>query len=84
MKANESGLKGILPRVFRLAFRSFPLLPLAFFCGRVSGLELSLEENRGQRGTVGFVDMERLFREYPETLRAKEQFEREVEEKSAE
>lgn len=43
-----------------------------------AAIELSLEENKAERGGVGFVDMQRLFREYPETARAKEQFEAEV------
>ena len=47
-------------------------------------IELSLEENKGEKGTIGFVDMERVFREYPETKRAKEQFEAEVNSKRLE
>ncbi len=38
-------------------------------------IELSLEENRAQRGNIGFVDMRRVYRLFPETLRAKEHFE---------
>ncbi|MBI4676742.1 MAG: OmpH family outer membrane protein [Elusimicrobia bacterium] len=38
-------------------------------------LELSLEENRAQRGSVGYVDMGRVFKLNPETFRAKESFE---------
>ena len=41
----------------------------------VRAIELSLEENKGEKGTIGFVDMDRVFREYPETKRAKEEFE---------
>lgn len=39
------------------------------------GIELSLEENRAERGNIGYIDMTRLFRQFPETLRAKENFE---------
>ncbi|MDD2772229.1 MAG: hypothetical protein PHP45_00860 [Elusimicrobiales bacterium] len=37
-------------------------------------LEISLEENRGASGSVGFVDMERVFKEHPETVKAREEF----------
>ena len=37
-------------------------------------MELSLEENRAQRGSAGYVDMVRVFKLYPETARAKESF----------
>ena len=40
-----------------------------------SALELSLEENRAERGSVGYVDMNRLFAASPDALRAKENFE---------
>ncbi|MFI5350591.1 MAG: hypothetical protein ACHQ2Z_13675, partial [Elusimicrobiota bacterium] len=38
-------------------------------------IELSLEENRGERGSVGYVDMQRLFNTSPDAQRAKESFE---------
>src|SRR5262245_3872943 len=38
-------------------------------------IELSLEENRAERGNIGFIDTPKLFRQFPETLRAKENFE---------
>jgi Skp family chaperone for outer membrane proteins len=38
-------------------------------------LELSLEENRAERGSVGYVDMNRLFAAAPDAQRAKENFE---------
>lgn len=41
-------------------------------------IELELQENRGERGTVGFVDMDRVFKEFPETKKAKEAFETEI------
>ncbi|MBI5630366.1 MAG: OmpH family outer membrane protein [Elusimicrobia bacterium] len=40
-----------------------------------SAVELALEENRSQRGNVGYVDMRQLFKAFPETLAAKEKFE---------
>lgn len=40
-----------------------------------AAIELSLEENRAQRGNIGYIDMRRLFKAYPETVRAKENFE---------
>ena len=44
-------------------------------------IELTLEENRGEAGSVGYVDIEKVFREYPETQRAKESFKTELERK---
>jgi Skp family chaperone for outer membrane proteins len=38
-------------------------------------IELSLEENRAERGSVGYVDMQRLFNASPDAQRAKEGFE---------
>lgn len=38
-------------------------------------IELSLEENRAERGSVGYVDMQRLFAASPDAQRAKEGFE---------
>ncbi len=38
-------------------------------------IELSLEENRAERGSVGYVDMQRLFTNSPDAQRAKESFE---------
>jgi Skp family chaperone for outer membrane proteins len=38
-------------------------------------IELSLEENRGERGSVGYVDMQRLFTSSPDAQRAKDSFE---------
>jgi len=60
----------------------FVLLTLA--AAPLRAIELSLEENKGEKGTIGFVDMDRVFREYPETKRAKEEFEAEVNNKRLE
>ncbi|HOX22309.1 MAG TPA: OmpH family outer membrane protein, partial [Elusimicrobiales bacterium] len=48
---------------------------------RCAALELTLEENRGESGSVGYVDIEKVFREYPETQRAKDAFKTELERK---
>lgn len=56
-------MKNILPLLLIL-------LPAA-----APAIELSLEENRAQRGNIGYVDMQRLFKLYPETIRARENFE---------
>jgi len=45
---------------------------------RLAAIELSLEENRAERGNIGFVDTQRLFKLFPETLKAKENFEEAV------
>ncbi len=42
--------------------------------GRAAAIELSLEENRAEAGTIGYVDMERVFKAHPETNRAKDEF----------
>ncbi|KAF0127708.1 MAG: hypothetical protein FD189_254 [Elusimicrobia bacterium] len=52
-----------------------PLLLLPFNAG---ALELSLEENRGESGTIGYVDMDRVFREYSGTTGARDEFLAEV------
>jgi len=52
------------------------LLLLAALPG--GAIELSLEENRAQRGNIGYVDMQRIFKLFPETIRAKENFEEAV------
>ena len=44
-------------------------------------LELSLEENKGESGTVGFVDIDRVFKDYSGTLTAREEFLKEIKKK---
>jgi len=44
-------------------------------------LELSLEENKGESGTVGYVDIDRVFKEYSGTLNAREEFLAEIKKK---
>lgn len=51
------------------------LLALVFLAPPARAIELSLEENRAERGSVGFVDIQRLFSASPDAARAKESFE---------
>ncbi|HAT71334.1 MAG TPA: hypothetical protein DCS63_00780 [Elusimicrobia bacterium] len=44
-------------------------------------LELSLEENRGESGTIGYVDIDRVFKEYSGTTGAREEFISEIKKK---
>ncbi|MFH2202502.1 MAG: OmpH family outer membrane protein [Elusimicrobiota bacterium] len=37
-------------------------------------LEISLEENKAERGNIGFVDIQKIFRLYPETHKAKQTY----------
>lgn len=55
--------------------------PGGLFISSAGALEISLEENRGEKGNVGFVEIERVFKEYPETLRAKEDFQAQIRKK---
>jgi len=54
------------------------LLLCAFCAARTCALELALEENRAETGTIGYVDLERVFVEHPETLKAKENFQKDL------
>lgn len=47
-------------------------LTLAFAAPQSRAIELSLEENRAERGSVGFIDMKRLFAASPDAARARE------------
>ncbi|MCX5782852.1 MAG: OmpH family outer membrane protein [Elusimicrobia bacterium] len=47
-------------------------------CPSAHAVEIMLEQNRAESGSVGYVDLERIFSEYPETLRAQNDFEAEV------
>ncbi|MFA5138524.1 MAG: OmpH family outer membrane protein [Elusimicrobiota bacterium] len=39
-----------------------------------SALEVSLEENKAERGNIGYVDLKKIFRLYPETHKAKQSY----------
>ena len=43
-----------------------------------AGLEISLEENRGESGSIGYVDIERVFSQHPGTLKARDEFSKEL------
>lgn len=60
----------------KLLFLLFTLLPL-----RAGALELLLEENRGESGTIGYVDIDRVFKEYSGTTGAREEFIAEIKRK---
>ncbi|HXS99175.1 MAG TPA: OmpH family outer membrane protein [Elusimicrobiota bacterium] len=51
------------------------LIAVLLLAASARAIELSLEENRGERGSVGYVDMQRLFTNSPDSQRAKEGFE---------
>lgn len=55
--------------------RKMILPALLLAAGAASAVELSLEENRAERGNIGFIDMKKVFTLYPETARARENFE---------
>lgn len=66
----------------KLIFTALAMLTLASthtIC--VGALELSLEENRGESGTIGYVDIERVFKEFSGTLNAREEFISEIKKK---
>ncbi|OGR45480.1 MAG: hypothetical protein A2X35_08180 [Elusimicrobia bacterium GWA2_61_42] len=46
-----------------------------------AALELLLEENRGESGTIGYVDIDRVFKEYSGTTGAREEFIAEIKKK---
>ena len=51
------------------------LVALCLLAVAARAIELSLEENRGDRGSVGYVDIQRLFADSPDAQKAKESFE---------
>jgi Skp family chaperone for outer membrane proteins len=54
---------------------------LAALAPRAGALELLLEENRGESGTIGYVDIDRVFKEYSGTTGAREEFISEIKKK---
>src|SRR3989338_2263260 len=54
---------------------------LAFPAPEAGALELLLEENRGESGTIGYVDIDRVFKEYSGTTGAREDFIAEIKRK---
>ena len=57
-----------MKRIYALSLAVLCIVPAA-------AIELSLEENRAERGSVGYVDMQRLFVNSPDAQRAKAGFE---------
>lgn len=57
------------------------LLALALIPLKAGALELLLEENRGESGTIGYVDIDRVFKEYSGTTGAREEFITEIKNK---
>ena len=57
------------------------LLSLALLPGKAAALELLLEENRGESGTIGYVDIDKVFKEYSGTTGAREEFLAEIKKK---
>jgi Skp family chaperone for outer membrane proteins len=55
--------------------KTIALLAVLSLAASARAIELSLEENRAERGSVGYVDMQRLFAVSPDSQRAKEGFE---------
>ncbi|MBI2363036.1 MAG: hypothetical protein HYV15_06610, partial [Elusimicrobia bacterium] len=53
-----------------------PALALALLAAAapLAALEISLEENRGERGSIGYVDLQAVFRRFPETQKAKQSY----------
>lgn len=54
---------------------------LALAPARAGALELLLEENRGESGTIGYVDIDRVFKDYSGTAGAREDFLAEIKKK---
>jgi len=59
----------------------FFIAVLAFLPHNAGALELLLEENRGESGTIGYVDIDRVFKEYSGTTGAREEFLAEIKKK---
>jgi len=57
------------------------LLSLALLPSPAAALELLLEENRGESGTIGYVDIDKVFKEYSGTTGAREEFLAEIKKK---
>ncbi len=59
------------PRLLAAVAWGLLLLPAS-----LQAIEISLEENTAERGNIGFIDMQKVFRLYPETHKAKETYEK--------
>lgn len=63
-----------MKKLFFIFFLAFPAL-------EAGALELLLEENRGESGTIGYVDIDRVFKDYSGTTGAREDFISEIKKK---
>ncbi|OIN99165.1 MAG: hypothetical protein AUJ51_13210 [Elusimicrobia bacterium CG1_02_56_21] len=63
-----------MKKIFFIIFFALPAL-------NAGALELLLEENRGESGTIGYVDIDRVFKEYSGTTGAREAFVAEIKKK---
>ncbi|HAH07990.1 MAG TPA: hypothetical protein DCM05_15940 [Elusimicrobia bacterium] len=55
--------------------RTFAALLLALAAAQpAAAMEVSLEENRAERGSIGYVDIQRVFQRFPQTHKAKQSF----------
>lgn len=63
-----------MKKLFFIALLAFPAV-------NAGALELLLEENRGESGTIGYVDIDRVFKEYSGTTGAREEFIAEIKRK---
>ncbi|MBI4802312.1 MAG: OmpH family outer membrane protein [Elusimicrobia bacterium] len=68
----------MMKKIFIFVVLASGLWPLA---SSLRALELSLEENRGESGTIGYVDIDRVFKEFSGTLNAREEFISEIKKK---
>lgn len=66
------------------ATRHAVLAALLSLAAPAGALEISLTENKGESGSIGFVDIRRVFREFTDARRTKDAFERRVREKESE
>lgn len=67
----ESRSRSHTPRLLATAVCGLFLL-----ASNLHSIEISLEENKAARGNIGFIDMQKVFRLYPETHKAKETYEK--------
>jgi Skp family chaperone for outer membrane proteins len=75
----KNGKNGNGKRPLPLTFVPLPFSVSLCLCGSLllgsvpaRAIELSLEENRAERGSVGYVDMQRLFKASPDASHARE------------
>ncbi len=50
------------------------VLALGLAAAGAHALEISLEENKAERGNIGYIDLQKVFKLYPETHKAKQSY----------